>query len=445
MFIDFWEDIGYDNENVANDALTNMSADELIILYEALKKSVVLDMSEHKAKDSKKQCYSPYAFFPTSVMSGFGGCNELSCRLKRADIFSRFVAMFADRAYLHCNLFTADYFPNDFHSYKEEELFRNNLIHEISTIRTYIPLIKKGYAFFVADCRNLSKRDTIADMFCDPSFLKKLHSDILAAMHLYCVWLSKDQVWIEINNVDQYIPEEHFKFLGFKEKALRKFHLNLAEGQEIDSISFKKFIAKEIIVTGISECFYTSQGAYSNHAHFITRVDSDVKYYVNALNLPNKNFYSPHRSMEYSFYEDIPNLNIPFLENISLDAILKLRELEGLAFENYRSAFITTVKEYCQINNIIDSQAIYDDVFYPAFSKLNESIRHPKLKNLFGDLLISSGIIAVGYAAGAWTSSGAAYAAMTGVAYEVGKQMLSVPKNTKNKENFYFLWKLQEK
>lgn len=165
---------------------------------------------------------------------------------------------------------------------------------------------------------------------------------------------------------------------------------------------------------------------------------------MNTLNLPNKNFYSPHRNMEYRFYEDIPNLNIPFLENVSLDTILKLREVKGLAFENYRRAFVTTIKEYCQINNIIDSQAVYDDVFYPAFSKLNESIRHQKFRNLFGDLLISSGIIAVGYAAGAWTSSGAAYAAMAGVAYEVGKQMLNVPKNM-NKENFYFLWKLQGK
>ena len=43
MFIEFWEDIGYDNESVANDALMNMSADELIIFYEALEKSVLSD------------------------------------------------------------------------------------------------------------------------------------------------------------------------------------------------------------------------------------------------------------------------------------------------------------------------------------------------------------------------------------------------------------------
>ena len=402
-------------------------------------------MQKYREKNSKEQCYSPYAFFPTSVMSGFGGCNELNCRLKRADIFSRFVAMFADQAYLHCNLYTEDYFQKDFHSYKEEEIFRNNLIKEISTIRTYIPLIKKGYVFLVGNCRNKSKRAAIADILCDPSFLKNLHSDILTNMHLFCIELSKDQAWVEINGVEQYIPEEHFKYLRFEEKVLRKFRLNLVEGQEIDSIPFKRFIAKEMIATGVSECFYTSQGAYSNNAHFITRVDSDVKYYMNALKLHGKNIYSPHRNMGYSFYEDVPNLNIPFLENTSLDAILKLREQEGVAFENYRSAFISTVREYCQSDNTIDSQAVYDDVFYPAFSKLNKSIRHNRLRNLFGDLLISSGIIAVGYAAGAWSSSGTTYAAMAGVTYEVGKQMLNIPENTGNKENFYFLWKLQGK
>ena len=44
--------------------------------------------------------YSPYSFAPSMEVSGFGGCSEISCKIRRANKFIKFSSLYSDCIYL---------------------------------------------------------------------------------------------------------------------------------------------------------------------------------------------------------------------------------------------------------------------------------------------------------------------------------------------------------
>ena len=85
--------------------------------------------------------YSPYSFVPAMDISGFGGCAEVGCKIKRGSTFSKFASLYGDTVYLIINSITNPHFINP--DIKEEESYdyRYSLKCDFSLIYLYSDLI----------------------------------------------------------------------------------------------------------------------------------------------------------------------------------------------------------------------------------------------------------------------------------------------------------------
>lgn len=54
--------------------------------------------------------YTPFTFVPNADISGTGGCNEISCRMSRAQKFAVFSALYADKVYIQLQFITDEHY-----------------------------------------------------------------------------------------------------------------------------------------------------------------------------------------------------------------------------------------------------------------------------------------------------------------------------------------------
>lgn len=147
------------------------------------------------------------------------------------------------------------------------------------------------------------------------------------------------------------------------------------------------------------------------------------------------------------FFHDVPILN-----DIPLDRLIRLRVAEQPAFEMYRdsvAASLTTSKG----TPIGQQREIYRDVIRPELTKLENSIRRSKkllLRSAVQDLVLAAGSVAIGLfgnfmppdiRAGLSSLGGVHYTAR--LAQSMAK-LLGEPKEAID-NRYYFLWKVKKK
>ena len=91
--------------------------------------------------------------------------------------------------------------------------------------------------------------------------------------------------------------------------------------------------------------------------------------------------------------------DMPFLQNVDSETILKLRENENTVFANYRIAMDKATREYLNKGNIGKENEIYDDIVYPAFVKLDDmflKIRKNRAIRTIGELAVTASTVTFG-------------------------------------------------
>jgi len=203
----------------------------------------------------------------------------------------------------------------------------------------------------------------------------------------------------------------------------------------------------------------------------LERVASDVVFQHMLSRLMNTK-YLTHREIDgvlVSAFNTHPGLSrcndilsseliceLPFLENIGLKEILKVRRHEHDAFLVFRNTLSRIISDQLQHPDKLtrkDAKAIYLDLLYPDLCKLNahaRTLRRSKLADAARDILVTSGLLSLGLFTGLFPHDAKLFCTALGgfqISRELLKALISTitPPDSIRNHNLFFLWKLTRK
>ena len=387
--------------------------------------------------------YSPYSFAPSMETSGFGGCAELGCKMKRANQFIRFSSLYSDNIYLIVDSITNP-FPFD-RIDDDDSWYRDELIKDFSLIHLYSELIVRGIAKIIpahfSICPDCFANHIVNDH--DFLLLEPLIKDYSAKVELEITTYnhSLDYGCVTLRNLPELFPDhegilacQSLEFSKFCEQ-IKSFPHIVTDSEYIQNtireITYDRFLISKY------EAFISS--AY--HSKYISSASSDIRLIGTTSN-------STIGSLKPPVFE------MPFLGNIDTKTILELRESEHHAFNDYRIALDRASKTHMVATSVNEAQDIYDDIVYPAFIKLDAVFEKVKRQNRIKNLC-EAAIVASTVTLGVVTQTipndpSAILTAACGSGAFVNRigSMIERKLNSKDeidKLDFYFLWKLKGK
>lgn len=385
--------------------------------------------------------YSPYSFAPSMDVSGFGGCAEISCKIRRASKFVRFSSLYSDSVYLIVNSITNPH-PVQI---DEEETYRWDLINDYSLILLYADLLQANIACIIPAHFSVCP-DCFSKHICDLSdfsLIEPLVDEYAAKATLEATEYirQEDLSFLTLSNLPELFPDHdgYFSQQGGNISKLCRSASNFPyriENTKLISDFIREHLFEEF-VTAKFETFISS----SYQSKYITTKASDkVLIETQTYNITGS---TPP-----------PVFDMPFLENISSKDVLDLRHTEGDAFNEYRIAMDNASKQYLSINSNAEARDIYDDIIYPAFTKLDAAFNRAKrihaIKNACA-LVVTASTVTLGVMNSTIPKDPIAIATAIGGSEVLLTQLGNVAERKLNsgdeleRQDFYFLWKLNKK
>lgn len=413
--------------------------------------SLVLYMRQLIDEDYLVSEYSPFVFVPNGDISGTGGCDEISCRIGRAEKFAVFSALYADRVYIqlqfitqeHYELYDVDEIEND------DEMYRNykmKILKDMVIILIYSELIRNKIVFITPThqmvCPDCFKKRVLGKNSID---IEKIKKEYFARAKVILDDYDRDnvEVNIRVKNIDEFFPD-HDLFWTIRNNEEVHLLENEKIGKAIKNKEYTNRFLDEFLDEEILSALYTTQYCNEQNAKLITNKTSDSMFL--AL---NKNVQEIGKMKEY--IDMLPEYELLITQNLCLKDVLKLRQEEAESFNKYRIALNKAVIEQNKTSDIMDWRKIYDDIIYPEINNLDMKMRQIKegrlnrffgtmavlgttiIANKFGNILPSgfnTGIKSIG------TSVSAA-----GINFLIDKT--SASKYEMQNNDYFFLWKLR--
>lgn len=441
--IEYLKEINLDNEKHLEAYLRNSKTEELFILIEHLRKLIETDYVI--------KAYNPFTFLPNNELSGAGGCQEISCKIKRATRFAVFSSLYAEDVYIQL-----DFITNPHRKFDIEEIdsdteryidFRYRLQCDISILNTYSKLIEAGIVHITPPknlyCKDCFQKQILGlENFIDIEPIKK---SILGKVKLYIDYYNKydNLVTFKVKNIDEFFPE-HGHIFTIPKKDIIKFPKFARKSGALitDKNLINDFIDSFIDEEFVSSCYYASY-CKNNNAKFITNKISDGMF-IELTNQKSK----PNHGLAY--YNAMPKYDMPFVADITIEKAIHLREIEGESFNRYRIALNKSISEQCKTNSTVEWRDIYDDILFPAFSELDEKLKNIRkgiFKKTFYEITLVGTVISAGLYTGIITNNMTDIMKSIGIgtSMTVGRQIFSkVPgKETLRENDYYFLWQLK--
>lgn len=387
--------------------------------------------------------YSPYSFAPSMDVSGFGGCAHLGCKIQRANKFIKFSSLYSDHIYLIVNSITNPHLPDP--SKESMDQYRDDLLQDYSLILMYSDLVNANIARIIpahfAVCP-----ECFSNHICDISDFDRLTPLVeqyasKAIMEVTEYFHDADISFLRLSNLSELFPDHDMLFS--------------IQGGEISNLckkisSYPFFISdKELIYGFVKEHIY-KEYLTSKFETFIS--SSYQSKYITTK--PSDKVLIESNCSKTIGSTPPPVFEMPFLDNISSRSILELRKSEQPAFNEYRVAIDQATKLYVSSSSKAEITDIYDDVIYPAFVKIDAAFERAKrihtLKNLCEAIVVCS-TVTLGVINSTIPPDPAAIVAAAGGSEALLSYLGNVIERKINsgneieKQDFYFLWKLQKR
>lgn len=438
------KEVNWDDSIVRNEYILTCDIEELFNLIEYIRKLINEDYVAPE--------YSPYSFVPNNELSGTGGCSEINCKVRRASKFATFSAIYADYVYLQLNLITDEHFDMWNPSTMDKAdiyAFKYAFNCDISVILAYLPLIEYGIAIiepvrklFCKECfqRKLLNRNDLVDYSAITQHVKE---NVIIELGKYS---NRDKyATVELKNINNYFDGENLLYTLSRENLDKLNKYDRKPGiKSVKSPYWNKIIEEFVENEFVSSCYYTNY-CRENNAKLITSKPSDAM------------FASITRSKDSAknileTFKNLPQYEMPYIQQLSIENALHLREIEHEAFNNYRIALDKAVKEQCSTNEKIEWKDIYDDILYPEYAKLDMKLRNLSsgvYSKTFSNMVVLLGTITGGVLSGVITKTpqtivGGALA--SGAAAEVITQAMTKRNFEKvelRQNDYYYLWRLR--
>ncbi len=388
------------------------------------------------------QTYTPFMFFPNPDLSGIGGCNEINCKIRRAQTFSLFASLYADIVYLSWD-------PISFEKidYSDEQIICD-LIEELrkrlALLLTYASLINVGIIHIrmenVGICRDCLRKCLTEQ---SPFGLGKLASQYLNQASMSVHYDFPGTVSIAFSNLDGIVPHGHliktFPMRYFPDLAYYK------DGNVIRQKKIKQKLLNDLILESLAESYSTAAHSEIYNAKMITDVPLDVRI---------AQFLSSNETEGKILKQGLvvpDNCDLPIIGGVSLENILHLREEEKDAFNRYRNAVTNFLEQ--KHSNSINLKTLYDQEIYPQLTELEAKInfaREGRLQKWLGSSLVMLSTLGVCAMNGIIGSVGQAVSLSGGISNIMhgaqNKVVELLEENQAKKENkYFFLWKLKNK
>ncbi len=436
--------------SVIQDAVASAEPSELIDL--AAESAEITSASEVRRE------HTVYAHFASlSLGGGRRTCQELGCRINRADQLAQFAALYSDRVYI--DNFLVDHVPHHGSRTPDSEHLRTEFAKDLSVLTQLRPLIEAGRVVpltppsnYCAHC--LAKRSfgEHADERLDREYDRLLRR-------------FKSETSIEItNHGDCYIVHvdgparllEHggsaFMFTRLPQEFRRLAGVeNLLPGQTV-RLSRKKgarLTVHERLADEVFENVVTELAvAQSLGTIFLTE---------RPLHVDILNGLSEDRELERRNQVIQKHLTalVPFISDISVADLLELRNREDEAFQQFRQALnaaVDAVREERSGLTERDARTIYSDLIAPQLSRLDARVKQGQrglIKMSRRKAIAWSAAISFGAYTGlgpAGLAAAAAALGLTKILAEFAEKAMSQSDTEESiaHEDMYFLWKVRQ-
>lgn len=384
-------------------------------------------------------------------------CLLLECRQKKLDSLSRFSVMYSDRVFIKS--FITD---SCISSSTPIDVLRHGFYDDLQLLWFIRPLIESGDIGFIPAlgciCRNCICEKFGVDLGQIKrldGLYRKLANDFLGKTTLTTIKRFDDNTFgIEQRGPEPYFPhgfqgrilDELPKPLGRRPNILKKL---LRDGKMAVSRSLQKELGahKAMASDVVNNTLYGLIAANSYEAPLVTH----NPLHISCLNeLTGDAKLVDRNNIAY----EVLTSHVPFLPDISLKNLLKLRYREKECFILYRAALNRTINEFkCSGSGFTKHNAkeLYGDVLAPELARMDRKVKQATkdLRTTAGRAVVSTvGAISFGLYAGVINPSAAPIVAGIGLA-KVASDIVKVMATGDGEkaianEGMYFLWKTKQ-
>lgn len=413
--------------------------------------SLVIYMRDLIEKDYEHSLYTPFVFVPNSDISGAGGCDEISCSIRRAEKFASFAALYADKVYIQLQFITSEHYELIDIDEIIDDIdctmnFKMKLLKELSLIVTYSELISNSIVIITPShkmlCPDCFQREVLGNNILDLENLKKAYVS-KAKVFLKNFDLKDNSAEISIQNIDEFFPDHDLFWCISNPEEVRQLKKEKV-GKIVKNKQFTKEFIEAFIEDEFTSAMYTTKYCNEENAKLITNKLSDSMF----LSL-NKNDTLLDLKQQKQL---LPEYDLLITQNLSIKNIIRLRQEENESFNKFRIALYKAAKEQCNTSNVLDWEQIYDDIIYPELNNLDlkmKQLKNGRLNRFFGTMtVITTALVANKFGnmlMPGLLSNISAFETTIGAA---GINFILDKTSTKKAElqnnDFFFLWKLNK-
>lgn len=355
----------------------------------------------------------------------------------------KFSSLYCDIVYLFVGSITTPHNPEI--SKENEKNYRYDLMRDFSVIFMYSGLIKRNIARIIPpnfsicpDCfrelivndNELKMVDAIIDEYAKKAIIEASSYDERRKIG-----------FMKIKNLPEIVSDHDVAFMTYKRDDITVLENINSFPTVIDD--------REVILRHVKDYMYNN--------YYVSKFEAFMSSSYNSKLVTSK--ISDKMIIEAVSDGTIgrtppPVFEMPFLEKIDSETVLKLRESENHIFNDYRIALDKATKEYLKEGNTGREQEIYDDVIYPAFVKLDGMFKRMKRMRIFravGELAVTASTVTVGVMNSIIPANPVGILTALGSSGALLKQINKVIDNklsTKDElaaKDLYFLWQLKNK
>ena len=423
----------------------------------------LIDLAAEIAEDtSAEQLGREQSIFAQFASLSLGGgreyCSNLECRKKRINELAQFALLYCDRVYV--KNFLTDHIPHPGgKTWKDEDEFRQEFTNDLTILNEMRPLVKKGIIIpftpplnYCPHCLASHSLGRDADTRLE-ALEKHLRQRFSQEITSYELFKSGEKYFLGIYGPEILIDHGvHGVSFWALPEPLRNMPRLLRRVDAGEIVSLSKTAQKKLgyhhrlTQQVLENVAYELTASQSLNTSFLT----ERPLHIEALTILSESDRIQRRNL---IAQRHLTSFVPFLDGVTLEDLIKLREKEEEAFVLYRHALNEAIDEYKAQGDFTarDAQALYSDVIAPKLTALDSKVKSARkklLKDTGLNIFAWVGAISFGIYAGFVPADLVAAAQALGLTKVVAELLkltfdrTDVTKDIRN-EDMYFLWRVR--
>ena len=388
---------------------------------------------------------SIFDFVTNSTLSGgVRPCSALECRLRQADKLARYAALYAERVLIR------DPLEKYWDITKINDLVRATVAGDLLLLYYLRPLLEKGILEIASQWVGLCEKHLKEVTQMEEAFRRKLTKAqrLLERKHITRVKATlkgEDQMpFIEITGVDSLTGHSPVVIELLELPPLMAKQFDGAKPYSLSERDLRKFGIFDFLIDPIlDDLFIQNWYSVMYGSSYLTDREPDI----DALRVINDRKTNVQND---ALLEGLSH-TVPFIYDVDLAKLVRLREVEGESFQVYRDALSATLRSARGLNSIRIREAFQDQI-RPELNRIDLAIKNAR-KLLWNsvkiDALVAAGWVGIGLFSGVLPPNiGEIVAALGGFQF-VSRTLEKLIKSGREpaqirESSYYFLWKVRE-